>query len=183
MGENLSGRLSPGDLSAMKRYRINLSEDERGGLEELVARPRVSAERVRRARILLLADADLTDEEIVDELGVGVATVERTRKSAVLGGLAAAMEPRKQEHPRAGKLDGVAEARLVVLACSTPPEGRAKWTLRLLASKLVELEVVDSVSYETVRQTLKKTSSSPGARAASASRPMRTRASSPRWKT
>jgi len=78
---------------------INLTEDERAGLEDLVARTGVSAERVRRARILLLADADLTDEEIVDELGVGVATVERSRKSAVLAGLAAAMEPRKQEHP------------------------------------------------------------------------------------
>jgi transposase len=167
----------------MKRYRLNLTEDERAGLEDLVRRPRVAADRVRRARILLLADAGLTDVEIVDEVGAGIATVERTRRRAVMEGPVAAVECKRQQLPRAGKLDGAAEARLTVLACSAPPAGRAKWTLRLLASQLVELEVVDSVSYETVRQVLKKTSSSPGSLAASASRRPEARVSSRRWRT
>ena len=158
MGEKLSGRGRAGDLARMKRYRIALTEDERCGLEALVKGPRVAVDRVRRARILLLADAGLTDEEIADEVSVGTATVERTRRCAVERGLVAAVERERQSRPRMGKLDGVAEAKLTVLACSAPPAGRAKWTLRLLASALVELGVVESVSYETVRQVLKKTS-------------------------
>jgi hypothetical protein len=166
----------------MKRYLIQLTADERAALEAMTERGRVRADRIRRARILLLADSGSTDEEIVDALGVGLATVERTRRACVMEGVVVAIERKPQARPHAGKLDGVAEARLVQLACSTPPEGRARWTLRLLASELVELEVVDAVSHETVRQVLKKTSSSPGSRAASASRPRRTRGSSPRWR-
>lgn len=167
----------------MKRYRIRLSDDERASLEEMLARGRVSADRVKRSRIVLLADSGLTDEEIADELCAGVATVERVRKACVMEGLVAAVERKAPENPRAGKLDGAAEARLVQLACSAPPEGRAKWTLRLLASQLVVLEVVESVSYETVRQVLKKTNSSPGSRVGSASARARTRRSSRRWNT
>ena len=167
----------------MKRYRVRLTEDERAGLESLLAAGRTSGERMKRARIVLLADADLTDEEIVDEVGAGIATVERTRKACVLDGVVAAVERKPQQNPRAGKLDGAAEAKLVHLACSAPPEGRAKWTLRLLASQLVLLEVVDTVSYETVRQVLKKTSSSLGSHGASVSRRARTRRSSRRWST
>src|SRR5208283_2861059 len=156
MGEKLARRLSFGDGVYMKRYIVELSEDERAGLEALIAQGCVRADRVKRARILLLADAGLTDEEIVAEVGAGVATVERTRRACVMEGLVAAVERKPQTHPRSAKLDGVAEARLVHLACSAPPEGRARWTLRMLASQLVLLEVVESVSYETVRQVLKK---------------------------
>jgi len=169
--------------SRMKRYIIQLTADERATLETMTVRGRVRADRAQRARILLRADSGLTDEEIVDELGVGIATVERTRRVCVMEGLVAAVERKREPRLRAHKLDGVAEARLVHLACSAPPEGRAKWTLRLLASHLVELEVVDEVSHETVRQVLKKTSSSPGSLVASASRPRRTPGSSPRWRT
>ncbi|MEK7069580.1 MAG: IS630 family transposase [Patescibacteria group bacterium] len=140
----------------MKRYLIQLTDDERAGLEALIGRGRVRADRAKRARIVLLADSGLTDEEIVDELGVGVATVERTRRACVMAGLVAAVERKPQARLHACKLDGAAEAQLVHLACSTPPAGRARWTLRLLASQLVLLEVVESISHETVRQTLKK---------------------------
>jgi Homeodomain-like domain len=167
----------------MKRYIVELTEDERASLEDLIARGRVRADRVKRARILLLADAGLTDEEIVAEVGAGIATVERTRCACVVEGLVAAVERKPQARSRSGKLDGAAEARLVHLACSAPPEGRARWTLRMLATQLVLLEVVESVSYETVRQVLKKTSSSPGARGDSASRRRRMRPSLPRWRT
>jgi transposase len=167
----------------MKRYIIQLTDDERAALEAMVGRGRVQAGRARRARILLHADSGSTDEEIVEQLGVGVATVERTRRACVMEGLVASVERKPQARPYAGKLDGAAEAQLVHLACSAPPEGRAKWTLRLLASQLVLLEVVESISYETVRQALKKTNSSLGSRVGSASRPRRTRASSLRWRT
>jgi transposase len=167
----------------MKRYIIQLTADERATLEMMTKPGRVRADRAQRARILLLADSGSTDEDIVHDLGVGIATVERTRRACVMEGLVVAVERKPQAHPRARKLDGVAEARLVQLACSAPPAGRAKWTLRLLASELVVLEVVDAVSHETVRQVLKKTSSSPGSRVASASHPRRTPRSSPRWRT
>jgi transposase len=140
----------------MKRYLVNLTEPERADLRRLTTTGRVAASRVMHARILLKADEGLTDEEIADHVSVGVATIERVRRRFVLEGLAAALERKKQENPRALKLDGEAEARLVQLACSSPPPGRQRWTLHLLADKLVELQVVDSISHETVRQRLEK---------------------------
>jgi transposase len=113
---------------------------------------------------LLKADEGWTDRAISEALDVGTATVERLRKRFVEWGGIAAIERRKPRRQYKRKLDGDAEARLIALACSAPPEGRECWTLRLLAEKLVTLEGVDieSISYETVRTTLKKTNSSPG---------------------
>ncbi len=140
----------------MKRYLVNLTDEERVGLRRLASSGRVAASRMIHARIVLKADEGLTDEEIAEHLDVGVATVERVRKRCVLEGIDAALERKKQQNPRALKLDGEGEARLVQLACSAPPPGRRRWTLHLLADKLVELQVVDSISHETVRQRLEK---------------------------
>jgi transposase len=147
----------------MEKYILKLAAGERLGLEQLLEKKRVSALRRTRAMIMLRVDEGLTDEEVVDDLGVGVATVERIRKRAVLEGVEAALERRVQVGvSRKPKLDGRGEAKLVQLACSDPPEGRSRWTLTLLADKLVELNVVDSVSTTTVHRRLKKTPSSPG---------------------
>lgn len=147
----------------MEKYILKLTAEERAGLEQLLEKKRLSALRRTRAMIMLRADEGLTDAEIVDVVGVGIATVERIRKRAVLEGVEAALERRRQVRiSRKPKLDGRAEARLIQLACSDPPEGRSRWTLSLLADKLVELSVVDSVSVTTVHRRLKKTASSPG---------------------
>ena len=145
------------------RYIINLSEDERLGLEDLLSRKRVSKLKAQRAQILLKADEGMTDPEVADEVGVGTATVERIRKRAVLQGIGSALDRKKQEGiSRPPKLDGRAEAHLVKLACSEPPDGFARWTLTLLGDKLVELNLVDSVSKTTIHRRLKKTTSSHG---------------------
>lgn len=147
----------------MAKYILNLTAIERTALTELYEKKRISALRRARAGILLKADEGLTDVEIAEDLGVGVATVERVRKRAVLEGLDVALERMKQSRPsREPTLDGRAEARLVQIACSGPPEGRGRWTLTLLADQLVELNVVDTVSVTTVHRRLKKTASSPG---------------------
>jgi transposase len=147
----------------MKRYVVNLTEDERAGLTELARRSRVSGLKRQRAQILLKADEGLTDVEIADEVGVGVVTVERVRKRCVERGIEATLDRKPQENPsRPRKFDGVSEARLVQIACTEPPAGHARWTLGLLADKLVELKVFESVSKSSVRRGLKKMSSSPG---------------------
>jgi len=149
-----------------KRYLVELSPQERQELSGLVSAGRRSARTLTRARILLKADqADggpaWDDGRIADALGCGRRTVERVRQRLVGEGLDAALTHKPQARPSvAPKLDGRAEARLIALACSEPPAGRSGWTLRLLADRLVELEVVDAVSYETVRRALKKTRSS-----------------------
>ena len=150
-----------------KIYHVRLEADERVMLREIVDGGRGSKERRRRAHILLLADrgragGGRSDADIADILGVGTATVERARRQCVMEGLEAALERRKQRRRKPGKLDGAGEAKLVMLACSEPPEGCAGWTLKLLGERLVELDVVDSISTETVRRTPKKTISSPG---------------------
>jgi transposase len=140
-----------------KRYIINLTKDERACLEGMTSRGRVSVLKLQRARILLKADDGLTDAEIADQLEVSRSTAENVRKRCALEGLEAALDRKKQQYPsRLPKLDGAAEARLVQLACSAPPEGRAKWTLSLLADKLVELKIVDTVSVTTVYRRLEK---------------------------
>jgi transposase len=145
------------------RYIINLTDDERLGLEHLASRKGVSKLKAQRAQILLKADEGMTDTEVADELGVGTATVERIRKRAVLEGIEAALDRRKQEGiSRQPKLDGRGEAHLVKLACSDPPSGFSRWTLTLLADRLVELRVVDSISRTTIHRRLKKTTSSRG---------------------
>ena len=151
----------------VKRYRVRLSEEEQQGLRSLVSKGRAAAYKQTHARILLLcdenqADGAMKDEEIARALKLGTATVERVRCRGVEEGLEAALGRRQQLNRRQRKLDGAGEAQLIALTCSQPPEGRAGWTLRLLADQLVECEIVDSISTETVRQTLKKTNSSPG---------------------
>ena len=150
----------------VKKYRVALAEEEQQELKGLVSRGRAAAYRQTHARILLLCDENqangpMKDEEIARALQVGTATVERVRRRCVEEGLERALG-RKEQLNRPPQLDGHDEAQLIALACSQPPEGRASWTLQLLADRLVECEIVDSISTETVRQTLKKTNSSLG---------------------
>lgn len=149
------------------KYTVRLSEDEREELRVVLNRGKVAAVKRRRAQILLKADAgsdgrSLTDEQVAQALEVGVRTVARVRKAYVELGLSQAIEPKQAERRRVPKLDGEQEAQLVALACQPAPAGRTRWTLRLLADKLVELEVVDSIGKDAVRRTLKKTRSSRG---------------------
>lgn len=146
-----------------KRYIINLTPDERASLEAMTSRGRMSALKLQRARILLKADEGLTDAEIAEAVNVGRRTSERVRKRCALEGIEAVLERKKQQRlSRMPKLDGAAEAQLITLACSEPPAGRARWTLALLADKLVELSVVDTLSVTTVCRRLKKTTSNRG---------------------
>ena len=143
------------------KYVVRLTEAERDALEGFLSGKRVAADKALRARILLKADIAgdaWSDDEIRDAFDVGPSTVHRLRQRLVAEGLEAALSRRPSSQVRVPKLDGAKEARLSALACGPPPEGRARWTLKLLADQLVELEVVDAVSAETVRQTLKKTS-------------------------
>ena len=139
-----------------KLYRVDLSKEERKELQELTRRGRVSARKMKRAQILLKAGDGWRDEDIIAAMDVGHSTVERTRRRFVEGGLARALNEDARPGQRR-KLDGRGEAQLIALACSEQPGSRAKWSLRLLADKLVELGVVETISHETVRQTLKKT--------------------------
>jgi transposase len=151
----------------MKVYRVKLTPEERAHLLGLLSKGKAAARTLTHARILLKADEGvagprLSDEAIAEALEVNRSTVERVRIRCVEEGIEAALRPRpsRQLHPR--KLDGAQEAHLVALACSPAPNGRNRWSLRLLADQLVELDIVDEISYETVRQTLKKTRSSRG---------------------
>jgi len=150
-----------------KFYRVTLTAEERGNLQSLVSSGRSAAQKLTRARILLLADQAeggpaKRDPEIMKALGCGRATVERVRKHFVEEGIDATLNPKPTSRTYERRLDGKAEAHLVAIACGAPPEGRARWTLRLLADRMVGLGQVESVSHETVRQTLKKTSLSLG---------------------
>ena len=143
----------------MKKYIVTLTNDERLTLDKLISAGKGAARRIAHARILLKADQGHIDEAIAEAVEVSRPTVERVRKRFVEEGLDAALDPRRREKPpRPRKLDGRQEAQLIALACSAPPAGRVRWTLCLLADKMVELKYVDSLSYETVRRTLKKTS-------------------------
>ena len=150
--------------ATMKRYKVTLEAEERQQLQDLIAAGKAAARKLAHARILLKADAAedgpaWPDGRIAEALELSTATVERVRQRFVELGLDAALDRKQRERPpREIKLDGRAEARLIALACSPPPEGRAVWTMQLLADKLVELEVVASISVETVRLALKKTS-------------------------
>jgi len=152
----------------MKKYTVTLTAEERNSLQALVGAGRAAAKKLAHARILLKADqADggpaWTDARIAEAVDVSTATVERVRQRFVEQGVEAALARKKQDRPsRERKLDGRGEARLIALACSAAPQGRAAWTLQLLADKLVELRVVDTIADETVRQVLKKTRSSRG---------------------
>ncbi len=145
-----------------KRYVVELSESERTRLEALVLKGKVDARRHRHAQVLLKTDAGpagagWTDERAAEHVEMHVNTVAGIRKRFVNEGLDSALDRKKQSRlSRERVLDGAAEARLIAVSCGVAPEGRRRWTLRLLADRLVELEVVDRISYETVRQTLKK---------------------------
>ncbi len=150
-----------------KKYRIELTTEEQQELKALVSKGRAAAYKQTHARILLLSDearkdGGLTDEEVARSLEIASATVERIRRRCVEEGIEAALGRKEQQRRRPKKLDGAAEAHLIALACGEPPQGRVSWTLRLLADRLVECEIVESIHPETVRKTLKKTNSSLG---------------------
>jgi len=140
-----------------KMYHVNLNDKERQTLLEMTRKGEIKVRKFKRAMILLKADEGLTDQQIMAALNVSRPCVERVRKRFVADGIERALN----EDPRPGqrrKLDGRAEATLIATACSDAPQGHEHWTLRLLANKMVQLGVVDSISHETVRRTLKKTS-------------------------
>jgi len=147
----------------LKKYVVDLSKEEKERLKELTGKGTTGARRLRRAHTLLLADEGMADKEIARVLNSSVSTVERVRKRFVEEGLEDALS----ERPRIGgvlrrKLDGHQEAYLMALACSEPPEGRKRWTMQLLADRLVEVGLVEGISDETVRRMLKKGTLSPG---------------------
>lgn len=146
----------------MEKHVVRLTEEERKKLSDLISKGRGAAAALQRARVLLKADESneapgWTDAAICGALDVSLATVFRVRKSFVEDGLDAALYRKKPQGRQYRKLDGEQEARLIAVACSPAPEGRDRWTLKMLSSKLVELEIVDSISPECVRTTLKKT--------------------------
>jgi transposase len=149
------------------KYIVRLSAEELEILDAIMRKGRVDAGKRRRAQILLKADAASegsgpTDEEVARALDVSARTIHQVRKRYVEQGLIAAVERKPRVHNTARKLDGEGEARLIALACGPAPQGCARWTLRLLAKKLVELKIVDTISKDAVRETLKKTSLSLG---------------------
>ena len=168
------------------KYIVRLTDAERQALEQLIRSPRVAKDKALRARVLLKVDADgpsWTDTQVADAFQVSTSTVHRLRQRLVEEGWETALVRKASIRTKPRTLDGAQEACLVALACSQPPQGRVRWTLQLLADKLVELHVVHTISDETVRQTLKKTNLSPGCKN-NGSFPQRpTPSSSVRWKT
>ena len=144
----------------LKKYHVTLTPEERFELDGMIRRGRSAARTLAHARVLLKCDdGTLTDDQVADAIAVGRATVARVRQRFVEEGLEAALVPRPGTRVYARKLDGDAEAQLITLACSGPPEGRRRWTLQLLADPMVTLGYVQNgLSYETVRRVLKKTS-------------------------
>jgi homeodomain-containing protein len=144
-----------------KKYIVRLTNEERAVCETTIGNEKGKSEKLRRATILLKADADgpgWDDAKISEAVGCSTRTVENVRRAFVLEGFEAALARKKRANPPTPKrLDGVGEAKLIAMRLGKPPAGYGQWTLRLLADQLVELEVVDSISPETVRQTLKKT--------------------------
>jgi len=174
--------------SAMDKYRITLTPEERSALEQVVSVGKSAARKLTHARILLLADEKqgeaCADAEIVAALGTSLRTVERLRKRFVTEGLETALDHRPQPpRPDKIKIKGKVEQKLVELACGDPPQGRCHWTLQLLADELVVLGLLDTVSTVTVWQALKKTTSSRGSSRLGVSRPMRTPSMSGAWRT
>lgn len=169
-----------------KKYVLKLSVEERKVLVEAIHRRRAPAWKVLRARALLKCDQgpegpSWSDSQIAEALECTARSLENWRKQAVLQGPLSLLEKVPYHRRTPPKLDGEGEARLTALACSPAPRGHARWTLRLLAEHLVSLEVVDSISHESVRQVLKKTNCSRGGSRCGASHPIRTQRLSPRW--
>lgn len=152
-----------------EKYVVTLRDDERKLLKELIKKGKGSARRLTRAHILLLADENKTDETIATTLHTSIPTIERTRKKFVEGNVDWALSDKP--HPKRGsKLNAKGRARLVATACSKPPEGWAKWSMQMLADRLVELKIVEEISDETVRLELKKTNLSLGKKNSGVSR-------------
>jgi transposase len=150
-----------------KKYIVELTEQQREYLHKLISSGSAPARKLNRARILLKVDVGeraeaqaLSDREIAQMLETSIATVQRARERFYEGGLQAALERSKPDRVYKRSLEGRAEAHLIALACSEAPQGRDRWSLRLLADKAVELGIVEKISHETVRKTLKKTNSS-----------------------
>ena len=144
-----------------KRYVVKLTSEERDQLEGMINRGREAAYRRRHAQVLLLVDEgehgpSLFDRDAAERTGYSRRTVEQIRERCVTEGLAAALERKQRSRSRTRKLDGEGEARLISLACSDAPEGYARWTLQMLADRLIALDVVETISHECVRQVLKK---------------------------
>ena len=157
-----------------KRYHVELDEEERNTLKRLLTTGKESTVKLTRARILLKADTGelgpaYDDKQIKEAVEVSLSTIERTRKTFALEGLTAALHPKTRSRSRPKKFDGETEAHLIALACSEPPAGHARWTLRLLADKMVELKHFSSISHECIRQVLKKTNCVRGANSAGVS--------------
>jgi transposase len=153
--------------TTIKKYHVTLADGERSMLRDLLSAGKAPARTLTHARILLKADESdsgpaWSDEAIRKALDVGLSTVARVRERFVEEGLEAALERRKPRRDYSHLVDGECEAHLVALACSAPPVGHKRWTLRLLADKMIEREYIDCISHETVRQVLKKTNLSPG---------------------
>ena len=144
-----------------KKYIVRLTDAERRACDEVVSQLKGSSQKARRARILLKADADgpaWTDEKICEAFGCRVQTVENVRRRLVLESFEIALNGKQRESPpTASKLDGEGEAKVIALRLGKPPAGYGRWTLRLLADRVVELEIVESISHETLRTTLKET--------------------------
>ena len=166
---------------------VRLTDDQRDALEQLLGTGACPAAMRRRAEVLLLTDAGgpdaLPDEEVGEQLGTSRMTVQRVRHQFAAEGLDATLHRKRPTGRQYRKLDGAQEAKLVALACSEAPDGHARWTMRLLADRLVELEVVESIDPATVWRTLQKTTSSRGSSSSGSSRPRRAGRSSRRWRT
>jgi transposase len=150
-----------------RKYEVKLREGEQQQLHKLISSGTASARKLTRARILLKSDSsegapNWSYQDMREAFDVSEVTIARVRRDFTRGGVEGALERQKSSRVYTRRLDGEAEARLIALACSASPDGRSRWTLRLLQEKLVELEIVESVSHETVRTTLKKTNSSLG---------------------
>jgi transposase len=172
----------------MEKYRVTLEAEERTALERLISAGKAASRKLAHARILLLADAvhgeGHRDEDIVAALSASPRTIARVRKRFVTEGIEAALDPRpRPARPDKIKIKGDIEQKLIKLACTDPPRGRCHWTLQLLADEMVVLGLVDSISTETVRLALKKTTSSPGSFSHGASPQRPTRNSSGGWRT
>ena len=164
---NLITPLSWSLLCLRNATRFSLTREQRDSLVSLISSGKASARKLTRARILLKADESqgspaYADKQIREAVEVSLSTIERTRKTFVLEGLTAAVTPKKRSRASRQKFDGEKEAHLIALACSQAPEGYARWTLRLLAEKMVELHHFSSISHESIRQVLKKTNSDRG---------------------
>ena len=150
-----------------KKYLVTLTAEERAELKELIKKGKNPAYQVNHARILLLADTNQSgggwkDQDISEALKISVATIERVRQRLVEQGFSAALNRKQQQNRKQRRLDGEQEAHLIALSCSSPPEGQGRWTMKMLAERMVQLGHVESICDETVRQTLKKTPSSLG---------------------